>query len=49
MRQIERFQLIDKIGRELQSRMSYTDIDVYLRGFDVPPLEGDHSFNSKWV
>lgn len=49
MRQIERFQLIDKIGRELQSRMTYSDIDVYLKGFDIPPLQGEHSFNSKWV
>lgn len=49
MRQIDRFQLIDKIGRVLQSRMTYTDIDVYLQGFEVPTLEGEHSFNSKWV
>jgi hypothetical protein len=33
MKQIERLSLIDKIGRELQSRMTYTDIDAYLKGF----------------
>ena len=49
MRQIERFDLIDNIGRELQSRMTYSDIDIYLKGFDIAPYEGEQSFNSKWV
>lgn len=50
MRQIERFQLIDKVARELQSRMTYSDIDVYLKGFgiDFPDTSGE-SFGSKWV
>jgi hypothetical protein len=35
MRKIDRFNLTDLIGRELQSRMSYSDIDVYLKGFGI--------------
>jgi TIR domain len=48
MKQIERISLIDKIGRELQSRMTYTDIDVYLKGFGVS-TRAPGSFGSKWV
>ena len=36
MNSLERLELIDRIGRELQSRMTYTDIDVYLRGGSYP-------------
>lgn len=40
--------LIDKIGRELQSRYRQDDIDIFLRGFDVsPPVEPVG--NSKWL
>jgi hypothetical protein len=35
MKQIERMSLIDRIGRELQSRMTYGDIDIYLHGFGI--------------
>ena len=51
MRKIDKFSLIDKIGRELQSRMTYSDIDVYLKGFGIDAnakAEGK-SFGSKWV
>jgi hypothetical protein len=49
MRKIERFDLIDRIGRELQSRMTFDDIDVYLSGFGVDTAPKDRSYNSKWV
>lgn len=35
MKRLDRFSLIDRIGRELQSRISYTDIDVYLPAFGI--------------
>ena len=44
----EKLDLIDKIGRELQKKYTFSDIDVYLRDFNVkPPVEP--SYNSKWV
>ena len=49
MRQIDRFSLIDKIGRELQSRMTYGDIDTYLAGFGVEVKPKSSSYGSKWV
>lgn len=49
MKQIERFNLIDRIGRELQSRMTFDDIDIYLSGFGVESSDGERSYNSKWV
>jgi hypothetical protein len=47
MRVSEKLALIDKIGRELQSRFSYADIDIFLAEFDVQtsPI----STNSKWA
>lgn len=48
MRVSERLALIDKIGRELQSRFSYTDIDVFLAEFGVKPPTAVTA-NSKWV
>jgi len=33
MRQIDRHSLVDKIARELQKRMTYDDLRVYLAGF----------------
>jgi hypothetical protein len=39
MKNIDKFNLIDQIGRELQSRMTYSDIDIYLvsiRGRNYP-------------
>lgn len=49
MKRIERLDLIDRIGRELQLRMSYADINVYLAGFDVDTNKETSSVNSKWV
>jgi len=51
MRNIDKFNLIDQIGRELQSRMTYSDIDIYLKGFgiDVRAKTEDKSYSSKWV
>jgi hypothetical protein len=48
MKQIERIALIDDIGKELQKRMSFSDIMNYFRGFGI---ETDHtpSYNSKYV
>ena len=50
MRRIDRFNLTDKIGRELQSRMTYTDIDTYLRTYGIDASSKQTSgANSKWV
>ncbi len=51
MRKIDKFSLTDRIGRELESRMSYTDINVYLKGFgiDASAKSRGKSFRSKWV
>ncbi|MFZ0481750.1 MAG: hypothetical protein WAL93_00025 [Desulfobacterales bacterium] len=51
MKNIDRFNLIDQIGRELQSRMTYSDIDIYLKGFgiDSRAKTEDKSYSSKWV
>jgi len=47
MRVSEKLALIDKIGRELQSRFSYADIDIFLAEFDVQTSQ--ISINSKWA
>ena len=49
MKRIERFYLIDRIGRELQATMTYRDIDVYLGGFGIETYDRKPSVNSKWV
>jgi len=49
MKVLERINLLDRIGRELQSRMSYSDIDVYLGAFGVDCKDFQPSTNSKWV
>jgi hypothetical protein len=49
MRNIDRLNLIDRIGRELQSRMSYSDIAVYLSGSGVDTSKKTSSVNSKWI
>ncbi len=50
MKYLERLDLIDKIGRELQSRMSYVEIDTYLTaiGIDTSKETSDNG-GSKWV
>jgi hypothetical protein len=49
MRVLERIELVDRIGRELQSRMSYSDIDVYLGAYGIETKGIQPSSNSKWV
>ena len=48
MRVSEKLALIDKIGRELQSRFGYGEIDAFLAEFGISPPKGDLP-NSKWV
>lgn len=47
MRVSEKLALIDKVARELQSRFSYSDIDIFLAEFGVKTAPV--SANSKWV
>ncbi len=49
MKKIERFTLIDKIGRELQSKMTYSDINGYLQSFKINTSKQTSGTNSKWV
>lgn len=49
MKVIERLGLIDRIGRELQSRMSYGEIDTYLKAHGVNIKKSTSGINSKWV
>lgn len=49
MKALERLELVDRIGRELQSRMSYADIDVYLKAYGVNTKKPTSGANSKWV
>lgn len=48
MRISEKLALMDKIGRELQSRFGYAEIDAFFAEFGVPPPK-DVVENSKWV
>ena len=49
MKVTDRFDAIDKIGRELQRRFGYSEIDAYLEQFGVNPPNGSVGVNSKWV
>ncbi len=48
MKPLEKIKLIDDIGRELQSRMTFSEIDSYFETYGIPT---DHqpSYNSKYV
>lgn len=50
MRPLDKIELLEMIGAELQGRMTFDDIAVYLRshGVDLSPAE-DRSYNSKRV
>lgn len=50
MKVMHKLNLIDKIGRELQRRFSYGEIDHFLAAFNIqgPPLN-TLGYNSKWV
>ena len=49
MKVLERLALVDRIGRELQGRMSYGGIDTYLRAHGVDTKKPTSGVNSKWV
>ena len=49
MKTIDRLSLIDRIGRELQSRMKYAEISIFLRDFGVDTTKETSPINSKWV
>lgn len=49
MKVLERLSLIDRIGRALQSRMSYGEIDTYLKAHGVDTKKPTSGVNSKWV
>ena len=49
MNRLEKIDLIDRVGRELQSRMTYVDINVYLKSYDIDTKKETSSTNSKWV
>ena len=44
----DRLELVDKIGREIQSRYSFSEVDGYLGAFGINPLQ-DGPTNSKWL
>lgn len=48
MRVAERLDLIDKIGRALQARFGYVEIDAFLAAYGIPKPK-DVVANSKWV
>lgn len=49
MKAIDRLELVDRIGRELQSRMGYSDITAFLKAHGVDTKKPTSSVNSKWV
>lgn len=49
MKVLDRIELISRIGRELQSRMGYSDIDSFLSGHGINCKDFQPSTNSKWV
>ena len=49
MRPIEKIGLLERIGADLQSKMTYSDIDIYLSDFDIDTKHTDESHNSKRV
>lgn len=49
MRVLDRLSLIDRVSRELQSRMSFGEIDTYLKAYGVNIKKPTSGVNSKWV
>jgi hypothetical protein len=49
VKNLDRLELIDRIGRELQVRMSYVDIRVYLKTLGVDITKPTSGVNSKWI
>lgn len=46
MNGLQKIEFLDNIGSELQSRMTFSDIDTYFRGHGVP-TQSDYPHNSK--
>lgn len=46
MNVLEKIEFLDKVGTELQSRMTFSDIDTYFRGHGVP-TQDNYPHNSK--
>lgn len=49
MRVSEQLEIVSKIARELQSRYTYIQIDVFLRAFGIVPPGNHGNFGSKWT
>ena len=49
VKSLDRLSLVDRIGRHLQSRMSYSDIRSYLKACGVDISKPTSGVNSKWV
>src|SRR4051812_33014840 len=49
MKVLERLDLIDRVARELQTRMSYREIDTYLKAHGVKMNKPTSGVNSKWI
>jgi len=48
MNKLEKKDLISAIGRELQDRMTFSDIEAYFKEYNIP-TDHNPSYNSKWV
>lgn len=48
MNKLERIEIIDIIGRELQNRMTFSEIDSYMNSYNIE-TKGFVKGNSKWV
>jgi hypothetical protein len=49
MKQSERFDLIDRVARELQSRFKTYELNAYLRSFGIDVGDTSQPISSKWV
>jgi pyruvoyl-dependent arginine decarboxylase (PvlArgDC) len=49
MKKLEKIELISQIGRELQTRMTYSDISSFLSEFNININKPTSNVNSKWV
>lgn len=49
MKVLDRLSLIDRIGRALQSRMSFSEVETYLKAHGVNTKKPTSGVNSKWV
>ena len=49
MRVADKLALIDKVGRALQSKFVFSEIDAFFKEFEIPPPTENVGYNSKWV